>query len=104
MALLKGQNLAFMNGAWTVEEIDGESVEDKNVKLVIDLDQLTIHGNSGCNIVNGTVYIDYGKDWGVQFQQLLSTMKMCENIQTEKKLLVALELTETCKQLDNYKI
>lgn len=104
LALLKGQNLAFMNGAWTVEEIDGESVEDKNVKLVIDLDQLTIHGNSGCNIVNGTVYIDYGKDWGVQFQQLLSTMKMCENIQTEKKLLVALELTETCKQLDNYKI
>ncbi len=104
LATLKSQNLVFMNGAWTVEEIDGETVVDENVKLVIDLDQLTIHGNSGCNIVNGTVYIDYEKDWGVQFQQLLSTMKMCENIQTEKKLLVALELTETCKQLDNSKI
>lgn len=104
LAVLKAQNLVFMNGAWTVEEIDGESVTDENVKLVIDLDQLTIHGNSGCNIVNGTVYIDYGKDWGVQFQQLISTMKMCENIQTEKRLLVALELTETCKPINDSQI
>lgn len=104
LAILKEQNLNFMNGAWTVEEISGKKITDENVKLVIDLDQLSLHGNSGCNIVNGSIYIDYGKDWGVQFQQLISTMKMCENIKTETALLVALEETETCKPIDGNRI
>lgn len=104
LASLKEQNMLFMNGAWTVEEINGTPTVDDNVKLVIDIDQLTLHGNSGCNIVNGSIYIDYEKDWGIQFQQLISTMKMCENIKTETALLVALEETETCKKLNDTKI
>ena len=104
LAVFKEQNLNFMNGAWTVEEINGQHVTDENVKLVIDLDQLKLHGNSGCNIINGTIYIDYMKDWGVQFQQLISTMKMCENIKTETALRVSLEVTETCKKINDSKI
>ncbi len=104
IAVLKEQNLNFMNGAWTVEKINEQPVSDENVKLVIDIDQQTLHGNSGCNILNGSIYIDYGKDWGVQFQQLLSTMKMCENIKNETALLVALEMTETCRPVSDAQI
>ena len=104
IAIMKEQNLNFMNGAWTVDKINEQPTIDENVRLVIDIDQLTLHGNSGCNILNGTIYVDYGKDWGVQFQQLLSTMKMCENIKTETALLVALEMTETCRPVSDTKI
>ncbi len=101
---LKEQNLDFLNGAWTVEKINDKTIKDENVKLVIDIDQLTLHGNSGCNIVNGTIYVDYSKDWGVQFQQLISSMKMCENMKTETELLIALESVETCKPINGSEI
>lgn len=104
IATLKQQNLDFMNGAWTVKELNGKEVSDPNVKLVIDIDQLKIHGNSGCNIINGSLYIDYYKNWAIQFQQLISTMKMCENMKLETTLLVALEVTETCKKINDNEV
>ncbi len=104
IATLKQQNLNFMNGAWTVKELNGQEVSDPNVKLVIDIDQLKIHGNSGCNIINGSLYIDYYKDWAIQFQQLISTMKMCENMKLETTLLVALEMTEACKKINDNEV
>lgn len=104
IATLKQQNLNFMNGAWTVKELNGQEVSDPNVRLVIDIDQLKIHGNSGCNIINGSLYIDYYKDWAIQFQQLISTMKMCENMKLETTLLVALEVTETCKKINDNEV
>ena len=62
------------------------------------------HGNSGCNIVNGTLYIDPDKDWAIQFQSLVSTRKMCPNMSVETALLVALEETEYCKEINNDEI
>lgn len=101
---LKNQDLNFLNGAWTVKELDGEAVTDDNVRLVIDVPELKLHGNSGCNIVNGTLYIDPDKDWAIQFQSLVSTRKMCPNMSVETALLVALEETEYCKEINNDEI
>ena len=78
--------------------------EDKEVRLVIDTDQLKIHGCTGCNIVNGGIYIDTAKDRAIQFQQLISTRKMCPNMNTETALLVALEETCFCEKVNDNEI
>jgi heat shock protein HslJ len=74
------------------------------VRIVIDVQEMRIHGNSGCNLFNGTLFIDPYKDWGVEFQELVSTRKMCRNIHIETALLVALEETQFCKELENGEI
>lgn len=101
---LRRQNVNFVNGAWTVKEIAGTPTEDKEVRLVIDTDQLKIHGCTGCNIVNGGIYIDTTKDRAIQFQQLISTRKMCPNMRTETALLVALEETYYCEKVNDREI
>ena len=101
---LKNHDINFLNGAWTVSSLNNESVTSKNVRIVIDVQEMKIHGNSGCNIINGTLYIDPLKDWGVEFQELVSTRMMCPDIQIETALLVALEETQFCKKLDNGEI
>ncbi|MEF9924289.1 MAG: META domain-containing protein [Muribaculaceae bacterium] len=95
---LKRHNLDILNGAWTVKEIEGEKIDDVNVNLVIDIQELRLHGNSGCNIINGTIDLDPKKNNAIQFQQLASTRKMCKNMKIETALLVALEKVETFKK------
>lgn len=96
---LKNQNINFINGAWTVSSINNESIVANNVRIVIDVQEMKIHGNSGCNLFNGTLFIDPYKDWGIEFQELVSTRKMCRDIHIETALLVALEETQFCKKL-----
>lgn len=99
LTTLRRQNLDFLNGAWTVKEINGTPTLNGDVRLVIDIDQLKIHGNTGCNIVNGVIYIDTDKEHAIQFQQLISTMKSCPDMSLETELLVALEETSYCKEV-----
>lgn len=101
---LKNQDINFLNGAWTVSSINEESMTSKNVRIVIDIQEMKIHGNSGCNLFNGTLFIDPDKDWAVEFQELVSTRKMCPDINIETALLVALEETQTCKKLTSNEI
>ena len=101
---LKSQNIDFLNGAWTVTSINNESVSYNNIRLVVDIQEMKIHGNAGCNIINGTLFIDPYKDWGVEFQELISTRKLCPDIHIETALLVALEETQYCKKLGSGEI
>ena len=43
----------FINGAWQIIEVGKEKCDDESLRLVIDIPELRIHGNAGCNIVNG---------------------------------------------------
>lgn len=101
---LKNHDINFINGAWTVTSLNNESVTYHNMRLIIDVQEMRIHANSGCNIINGTLFIDPYKDWGVEFQELVSTRKMCPNIHLETALLVALEETLFCKKLGSGEI
>ena len=101
---LKNHDINFLNGAWTVSSLNGESIYNDNVRIVIDVQEMRIHGNTGCNLINGTLHIDPNVDWGVEFQQLVSTLRMCPDIHIETALLVALEETQTCKKLNNDEI
>ena len=87
--------MEFLNGSWQVIKIDGHSVDSPDLKLVIDLPERRIHGNTGCNVLNGTIFIDPDKSGTIQFQQFAVTLAFCPDAKWETPLLVALESVET---------
>ena len=98
--VLKRHNLDAMNGAWLVKEIDSENVSELNMRLVIDAVMQTIHGDTGCNIINGIISLDPTKDMAIQFEDLHSDDHECETIDYETALLLALENTVSCKRIN----
>ena len=99
--VLKRHNLDAMNGPWLVKEIDNESVADLNMRLVIDAVMQMIHGDTGCNIINGIITLDPTKDMAIQFEDLHSFENDCETIDYETALLLALEKTVSCKRIND---
>lgn len=98
--VLKRHNLDAMNGAWLVKEVDSENVSELNMRLVIDAVMQTIHGDTGCNIINGIISLDPTKDMAIQFEDLHSDDHECETIEYETALLLALENTVSCKRIN----
>ena len=98
--VLKRHNLDALNGAWLVKEMNSENVSEQNMRVVIDAVMQTIHGDTGCNIINGIITLDPTKDMAIQFEDLRSDEHDCETIEKETALLLALECTESCKRIN----
>ena len=99
--LLRRHNLDFLAGSWLVKTINDLNVSNKGLKLVADMDQLTINATSGCNIINGVITLNYNKDFAVEFSDLVSSHHKCPNIDYETQLLLALEQTAFCRMKSN---
>lgn len=93
---LRKHNMDYLNGAWRVISVSGKKCDNESVRLMIDIPELRIHGNTGCNILNGTLYIDPDKEDAIQFQQIITTRMACDDIQRETALLIALEEVDVC--------
>ena len=102
--VLKRHNLDAMNGPWLIKEINSENVSELNMRVVIDAVMQTIHGDTGCNIINGIITLDPTKDMAIQFEDLRSDDHDCEEIDYETALLLALESTESCKRINQYEM
>ncbi len=97
-------NMEFINGSWTVKEVDGNKWPDNNdAKMVIDIQEQSIHGNTGCNLLNGKLLIDPDKSYSIQFEDIATTRKMCEPevMKREVAFLVALEKVEYARKGKN---
>ncbi len=93
---LRKSDLNFINGAWTVKSLNGNDIKsDAGVEMVIDIPELKVHGNTGCNILNGSLFIDPDKQNSLQFTNLATTRMACPNAELEQMFLVALEEVET---------
>ena len=101
---LRRQNLDFLNGPWLVKEMGGTNVLSKNLKLVIDVQMLTVNGLTKCNIINGVVRIGYRNGFDIQFEDLKSSHYQCDDIDTETQMLVNLEETTSCKKINDKEI
>lgn len=91
----------FLNGSWTVSAIDGKPVGTNNVKMVIDIPELKVHGNTGCNVFNGAIFVDPDKNGCISFQEVAVTRAYCPEIETETAFLVALESVEYARRESN---
>lgn len=96
---LMHQNFQFLNGTWLVIEINGESVYVPDMKLVIDVEEGKIHGNTGCNIINGTLETDMDAANSISFQSIGMTRMACPEDNYETQLVMALEEAMKAKPL-----
>lgn len=95
---LRSQSLDFMNGAWRVKTLLGDStVWSKNIRVVVDIDQRTINALTRDNVINGVVRVDASKPIDVQFEDLKSTNHPSTDCSTETQLLVCLEEMVACR-------
>lgn len=84
----------MLDGAWEVTAIGTTEVpEAADVQLVLDQQLERVHGNTGCNILNGTLRQSATVPGGIEFSNLAVTRRGCPQAQAaiEQALLVALE-------------
>lgn len=101
--LLMHQDFDFLNGAWHVTEIDGMPIDDDSMQLVFDIDGRKVHGNTGCNILNGSLETDLETANTLSIQKIVTTRMACPDASNETSLLVALEEVEYLKPIDKNK-
>lgn len=97
---LMHQNFDFLNGSWQVTAIEEEPVDNPEMRLVIDVDGGKIHGNTGCNILNGTMDVDMETANTLSFQDITITRMACPNPSLQTRLIVALEDAAHARPLD----
>lgn len=92
---LRRHNMEFLNGNWQVTAIDGTEVDNPGLNIFFDIAELKVHGNSGCNYFNGTLYIDPQRSNAMDISNIASTRMMCPDMDREAAMLVALESVAT---------
>lgn len=85
------QDYDFLNGTWRVAEINGKTQDNPDMKLVFDLNEMKLHGNTGCNILNGSVVVDMSDANSLSFQQIATTRRACPDFESETALTMGLE-------------
>lgn len=88
---LMHQNFEFLNGTWLVKAIDETAVNNPDMKLVIDIAEGKVHGNTGCNILNGSIETNMDTPNALSFQGIITTRMACPEPNHETQLIVALE-------------
>lgn len=101
---LSHQNFEFLNGTWKVTAIDNEPVNIEKMKLVFDIDERKIHGNTGCNVLNGRLETDMEAPNSISFEDMAVTMMYCPDIEYQTAMLVALENACKAKPIDRNKV
>lgn len=94
------QDYEFLNGTWTLASLGGKAADNPDIKLVIDVEEQKIHGNTGCNILNGTLIPDMLEAGAVTFTNMATTRMTCPDIELETELLVALEEVTTARPVN----
>lgn len=101
---LMHQNFQFLNGTWAVREIDGQAVNVPDMKLVIDVDEGKLHGNTGCNIINGTLETDMDAANSISFQGIGMTRMACPDANYETQFVMALEQASKAKPIKDNQV
>ena len=101
---LMHQDFQFLNGTWRVAAINDQPVSDPEVKLVIDVDEGKLHGNTGCNILNGAMDIDMETPNSISFSAIATTRMACPEGNYQTGLLVALEDATSARPISADKV
>lgn len=99
---LRKSDISYVNSAWQVIKLGSTEINpESEMKLVIDVPELKVHGNTGCNILNGNILIDPDRQNSIQFKDIATTRMMCPDAENEQQFLVALEEVETVSPAAN---
>lgn len=84
-------NMDFLNGNWCITRVGDKIINDDEANIFIDIAELKVHGNTGCNFFNGEIYIDPSKTNSIDFSNLASTRMACPKMEQESAIFLALE-------------
>lgn len=108
VALISRQMRESLNGNWEVIELDGKKVHlEQKPAMIIDIEAHKLSGNSGCNIMNGSIEYDSTTlNNGIRFTGIASTRRMCtpESMAIEDKMLSILNDIDSFRILDNNRV
>lgn len=85
--------LTVLNGEWKIKEANGEAIPsgmEKQPFIAFDVKKKTIHGNAGCNLINGGFETNADNAKSISFPGIASTMMACPDMETEGKILKAI--------------
>lgn len=88
-----GVKLSALKGEWLIAEVNGEAVPtgmEKQPFIAFDLKEKLIHGNAGCNLMNGGFKTEAANALSITFPAVASTMMACPDMDTESKIMKAL--------------
>ena len=92
---LTRHNMQFINGNWQVVAINGKEINDEEANIFFDVAEMKVHGNTGCNYFNGSIYIDPAAANSISFSGMGVTSMACHKGDQERNMLVALEEATT---------
>lgn len=85
--------LSTLNGEWKITSVNGEDIPsgmEKQPFLAFDLKEKRIHGNAGCNLMNGGFETTASNAKSISFPALITTMMACPDMEVEGKILKAM--------------
>lgn len=94
--------LADLAGKWMISEAGGEAIPEgmeKQPFIEFNISEKRLHGNAGCNIINGAVQVDDENPTAVSFPQVISTMMACPDMEVESRVLKALNAAKSFGKL-----
>lgn len=99
---LSNQNFEFLNGSWKVVKIDGQPIDNDKMRLVFDIPEKKVHGNTGCNVLNGKLQTNTEPETpnSISFEEMAVTMMLCPEMEHQSALLYALEDACRAKPID----
>ena len=85
--------VSMLKGEWKITSVNGEDIPngmEKQPFLTFDLKEKRIHGNAGCNVINGGFETNADNARSISFPNMISTMMACPDMEWESKILKAL--------------
>lgn len=81
-----------LDGKWTIVEVKGDKVDKEKMPFIeFKVAENKVHGNAGCNIFNTTMKLDANNVSAISFNQAVSTMMACMDMELEGKVFDAIE-------------
>lgn len=96
--------LAELDGRWKIEQAGGEMIPDSLENqsfLELNVNEKKVHGNAGCNVINGTFSAGEGSPSAITFSNLISTMMACPDMEVEGRITKALGDVKAFARLEN---
>ena len=97
-------DITALEGHWAIVEAMGQAIPEgmeKTPFLEFDTTDRRLHGNAGCNIINGGYETNEANVASISFPQVTSTMMACPDMKVEQNILQALNSTKSFGKLTN---
>ena len=94
--------LSALDGKWMISEVNGEAIPagmENQPFIEFNISEKKLHGNAGCNIINGGFQTEEGNVMAISFPQVISTMMACPDMEVEGRVLKALNAVQTFGKL-----